>query len=317
MNCEKTVKYFKSANGVNSIAYYVYIPKDKKPLGVVQIAHGMCEYLTRYEDFIGFLCDNGYIVCGNDHLGHGASVNSADELGFFAEKNGWRYLVKDVFKLTRIMQDEYPEFPYFMIGHSMGSLILRTLIAKYGDIYDGVILMGTVTLDFGMDLCLAVAETAARVKGKRSRLKFLDKMMFGLSNAKIDEPETNYDWICSDRNVVAAYAEDPECNFIFTAQGMYDLVMMVKYVSKRGWAEKVPSNLPIYIMGGAEDPIGQYGHAHKEMFERLMKAGAEDIELNIYENMRHEIINEVNKSEVYDDIKDWLDRHIEKEHSDN
>lgn len=310
MNYEKSTFYFKSSNGVNNVACYLYVPAQTAPKAVVQISHGMCEYLARYEDFISFLCGRGFIVCGNDHIGHGASVNTPDELGFFAENNGWRCLVKDVVTLSRCIQERYPDLPYFLLGHSMGSLIARTVIAKYSEIYDGALILGTLSLDFGADACLAMVEATAKLKGSHYRSKMLDKMMFGMSNIKIEEPQTEYDWICTDMDVVTRYAEDPNCTFIFTARAMYDLIMLVKYVSKRDWAEKISTNLPVYIAGGAEDPVGRYGKCLKEIFERLLKADMTDVELKIYEGMRHEILNEVNKAEVYDDILGWLEDHI-------
>lgn len=312
MNYEKTSAFFKSSNNVNDTAYYIYYPVNSEPKAIVQISHGMCEYLARYENFIDFLCGNGFIVCGNDHIGHGASVNSEEELGYFSDKNGWRYLVKDVVTLTKLMQERYPKLPYYLLGHSMGSLIARTVIAKYSEIYDGVLILGTISLDFGTNVCLAMIETVGSVKGKHFRSKMLDKMMFGLSNIKIEKPVTEYDWICSDEEVLKRYAEDPNCTFIFTVQGMYDLVMMVKYVSARDWAEKVSTELPIFIAGGENDPIGRCGKCPKELFERMIKAGTKDLELKIYPEMRHEILNEKNKQEVYGDILNWLNAHIEE-----
>lgn len=310
MNYEKCTRYFKSSNGINDIAYYVYTPVNGEIKGIVQLAHGMCEYFKRYEDFVNFLCGKGYLVCGNDHLGHGASVNSRDELGFFAEKNGWRCLVSDMVKLTEIMKAKCGDMPYYIIGHSMGSLILRTALAKYSFMYDGAVIMDTVSINFGADAVLALIESVGKAQGKRSRSKLIDRIMFGMSNARIKNPKTQYDWICSDEKVVAEYAEDPECTFIFTVQAMYDLVMMIKYVSRKDWAAKLDADLPVLVLSGSEDPVGLYGKAPKEVFERLTAAGSDDVELKIYENMRHEVLNEKGKEEVYSDIAEWLEHHI-------
>lgn len=311
MNFEKTTGFFKSSNGLYNTAYYIYTPVNEKARGVVQIVHGMCEYIARYEDFIDFLCGKGFIVCGNDHIGHGSSVNSEDDLGFFGDKNGWRYLVKDVVTLTRMMQERYASFPYYILGHSMGSLVVRTTLAKYSELYDGALILGTISLRFGADACLAVIESAAKIKGKRFRSKALDRMMFGMSNMKIENPVTDYDWVSSDRNVIDKYAADPYCTFIFTVQTMYDLVMLVKYVSTKDWAEKVADYLPVFIAGGSDDPVGRYGRCLTDLFKRMTDAGSEDAELHIYPGMRHEILNEVDKQEVYDDILDWLEEHME------
>lgn len=311
MNFEKTTGYFRSSNGLYNTAYYIYTPVNTGIKGVFQIVHGMCEYIARYEDFIDFLCGNGFVVCGNDHIGHGASINSDDDLGFFADKNGWRYLVKDVVTLTRMMQEKYSSFPYYILGHSMGSLVLRTALAKYSELYDGALILGTISLNFGADAALAIIESAAKIKGNHFRSKKLDRIMFGMSNIKIEKPLTEYDWVSSDREVVNRYAEDPHCTFIFTVRAMYDLVMMVKYVSSKDWAGKVADYLPVFIAGGSDDPVGRYGRCLTDLFKRMTDAGSTDAELHIYPDMRHEILNEIDKQEVYDDILDWLNEHIE------
>ena len=310
MNYNKFSGYYKSNNGINDVKFFLYMPLKQSPKAILQIFHGMCEYVERYEEFIDFLCGEGYAVCGNDHIGHGGSVSSDDELGFFAEKNGWRCLVKDSIFLTRMMQDKFHSLPYFALGHSMGSLILRTILGKYSDIYDGVLLFGTISIDFGTDACLAMIEAAESVKGSHFRSKALNKLLFGMSNLKIDKTETEYDWISTDSSVARSFAENPKCTFIFTAQAMYDLVMMVKYVSTKEWAEKVRTDLPILISGGAYDPVGHYGKFPREVSARLIKAGVKNVELKIYDGMRHEILNEVDKMEVYKDTLDWLDEHI-------
>jgi len=306
MNYDKISGFFKSADKENNIAYYIYLPYGTKIKGVVQIVHGMCEYIERYEDFADFLCENGYIVCGIDNLGHGSSVKSENDYGFFGEKDGWKLLVKDAVAFTRMMRERYSAFPYFILGHSMGSLIVRTILAKYSEYYSGALIIGTAALHGVADACLALTETTAKVRGSHYRSRIYDRMMFGMSNARIDDPKTDYDWVCSDKDVVEKYAVDPKCSFIFTVRGLYDLIMLAKYVSKKDWADKVADHLPVFIGSGAEDPVGHYGKAPREVFERLTKAGQSSVELHIYPDMRHEIINEIGKREVYDDILGWL-----------
>ncbi|MBQ8825533.1 MAG: lysophospholipase [Oscillospiraceae bacterium] len=312
MGFEKITGYFKSSNGVNDIAYYVYTPKTGGIKGVVQLVHGMCEYLTRYEPFAEFLCDRGYAVTGHDHLGHGASVNSDEELGFFAEKNGWRYLVKDMVTLSGMMKKRFEGKPFFIIGHSMGSLVLRTALTKYSHIYDGAVIMDTISAGLGINAALAGIEAIGKLKGKRSRSRLIDGILFGFSNARLKTPETRYDWICTDMNVVRAYAEDPKCTFLFTTQAMYDLAMMVKYVSAADWSAKTDKALPVLVMGGSEDPVGEYGKYPKELFNCLVNSGAQDVEFKLYDGLRHELLNEVGKEEIFGDIYSWLESHVEK-----
>ena len=214
------------------------------------------------------------------------------------------------------MQEKYSAFPYFLLGHSMGSLIARTVVAKYSEYYDGVLILGTAALHGVADACLALVESTAKIKGSHYRSKTYDRMMFGMSNARIEDPKTDFDWISSDHAVVEKYAEDPKCTFIFTVRGLYDLIMMTKYVTAKSWAEKVADYLPVYIASGADDPVGRYGKAPEEVFRRLTEAGQSDAELHIYPNMRHEILNEVGKQEVYDDILDWLNERNYSEYAD-
>jgi alpha-beta hydrolase superfamily lysophospholipase len=308
-NYKKRKGAFRSSCGLYNTVYYIYTPIGVKPVGVVQIVHGMCEYIERYEDFIDFLCSNGYIVCGNDNIGHGASVNTADDFGYFGEKNGWKYLVKDAVRLTRMIRGKYSGLPYYILGHSMGSLIVRTLLTGYSHLYSGALILGTISLSFGTDFCLAVIESAAEIKGSHYRSAALDKLLFGVTNARIKDRKTEYDWVTSDKEILEKYASDPRCTFTFTARGMYDLVMLVKYVSSRGWTDKVPERLPVFIAGGSDDPVGRYGKCPAALFNRLRSAGFTDAELHIYPRMRHEILNEIDRRDVYDDILRWLNAH--------
>lgn len=297
---------------MNDTAYYIYMPKNGQIKGVVQFVHGMCEYLARYEHFAEFLCGQGFVMAGHDHIGHGKSVNSSDELGFFAEKDGWKCLVKDTVRFTSMLKKRFKGMPLFIIGHSMGSLVLRMIMGKYSYVYDGAVIMDTISIGFGTDAALAGIEAISAVTGKRSRSKLLDSMLFGMSNARIEDPLTRYDWMSTDAEVVKAYAEDPECTFIFTNQAMYDLVMMVKYVSAPDWSAKVEKTLPVLVLAGGEDPVGSYGKYPRELFECLVHGQMRDVEFKLYDGMRHEILNEIGKEKVFADIAEWLEGHIKE-----
>ncbi|MGN0674864.1 MAG: alpha/beta fold hydrolase [Oscillospiraceae bacterium] len=309
MNFSKYSGYFESTNGSDHIAYYVYKPVSK-PRAVVQIVHGMCEYIERYEDFIGFLCSNGILVCGHDHLGHGHSVLTDECLGYFAPERGWQFLAKDVVRLTRMIQEQHPALPYFILGHSMGSLVTRAVLAKYSDLYDGALLLGTLNTKIGTDAGIALTRTLCKLKGGFYRSKFVDELIFGLSNARIENPLNEYAWISRDDEVVAAYEKDPLCNFHFTVRAYSDLLFLLSYVSRKDWAEKVTRLLPIMICSGSDDPVGNYGRGPEAVFNHLNESGHEDVELKIYSGARHEVLNETNRAEVYEDLLEWLDEHI-------
>lgn len=165
MDIKCTQNMFRSANGASSITYYILAPEGVEARGVIQIAHGMCEYFSRYTVFAKYLCSLGFIVCGNDHLGHGASVSRETELGFFAPQNGWKYLVDDMKQLTDIMQQRYPGMPYFLFGHSMGSLLTRLYLPQYGQKLSGSILCGTVGPNPLAKTGVKLADTVAHSRG--------------------------------------------------------------------------------------------------------------------------------------------------------
>lgn len=309
MSFEKTNGSFKSSNGTDNIAYYIYTPVSK-PRAVVQIVHGMCEYIARYEDFIAFLCSNGIAVFGHDHLGHGNSAVSDEYLGYFAPRRGWQFLAKDTFKLSCMMRKKFEGIPLYILGHSMGSLVTRAVLAKHSDLYGGAIIMGTLNMKIGVNAGLALSQAVCRLKGEMARSKTLDELVFGLSNVKVENPVNEFAWISRDTEVAEAYEKDPWCNFRFTARAYADLMYLVSYVSARDWAEKVDNSLPILICSGGDDPVGLYGRGPERVFTSLSDSGQTDIELELYSGARHEILNETNRAEVYEDILNWLERHI-------
>ncbi len=311
MGFEKICGSFNSSNGSDNIACYIYKPVSK-PRAAVQIVHGMCEYIERYEEFISFLCANGILVFGHDHLGHGKSVINGGYYGYFAPEHGWQYLAKDTVRMTRLIQKQYPDIPYYILGHSMGSLVTRTVLAKHSELYDGALILGTLNTRIAADMGVVIMKAICRAKGEFSRSKAADSLVFGMNNLRIENPVNEYAWVSRDEEIVEKYGNDPLCTFHFTARAYADLFFLSSYVSGKDWASKVDSALPIMICGGSEDPIGHYGKGPEEVFDLLNDSGQEDIELKIYSGARHELLNETNRAEVYEDIMDWLDSHMNK-----
>ena len=309
VNYSKISGYFESSNGTDRIAYYVYKPVTEMK-AAVQLVHGMCEYCERYEDFIDFLCGNGIMVFCHDHLGHGNSARDAEHLGFFAPERGWHFLAKDVVKLTRIVKENCRNVKLFILGHSMGSLVVRTVLAKYGYMYDGAVIMGTVNTKIGTNAGIALTRSIGKIKGNMYRSKFMDDIVFGLNNRRIENPISEYSWISSDDEIVKKYEKDPLCNFHFTVRAYSDLMFLVNYVSRSDWAGKIDKELPVFICSGDADPVGMYGIAPQNVFNALNNAGLQDLELKIYKDMRHEILNEIGRQEVYDDLLEWFSNHM-------
>lgn len=310
MNIKCTQNIFRSANGVNEITYYILRPEGVELRGIVQISHGMCDYFSRYTPFAKYLCSLGFIVCGNDHLGHGCSAPKMTDLGFFAPRDGWKYLVDDMIKLTDIMQERYPEIPYFTLGHSMGSLITRIYATKCGARLRGCILIGTVGPNPFVKAGIHVANSVAHSRGITFRSAFLTKLALGNYNRKIKNSQTLFDWLTRDRETVALFLSDEKCNFLFTATGYRDLFTLVMYANSSKCFKSTPRDLPLLFLSGDMDPVGGYGEGVRQVANLYRGAGIRDLDVIFYKDSRHDVLNEINHQEVFGDISRWLERQL-------
>lgn len=313
----KEIGTFASSNGENIIHYYIYHPSQstlsgQKPRAILQISHGMCEFLERYENFASYLNERGILVCGNDHLGHGDSVNSPADYGYFGAEDGWIHLVEDLHQLTVLMQERYPGIPYFLLGHSMGSFVARTYLSWYGNQLSGALLVGTSGVNPMLPVSFPITKAVMMRKGKRYRSQWINDIAFGTYNAKFKPHRTEYDWLSRDEAQVDTYRADPRCTFIFTLQGFWDLFSLLKFISRKEWASTVPVDLPIALLSGAMDPVGQYGKGVKQVHDRLALAGVKDLIIHLYGGCRHEILNETNRETVYRDIASWIEKRLGK-----
>lgn len=326
---------FKSSDGVHRCHYIVMLP-DGEPKGIVQIAHGMCEYIERYTDLMSFLADNGFVVCGNDHLGHGKTAENKDDLGYFSPENGWQNAVTDMHRLTKIIKKRFPDLPFVLIGHSMGSFLARAYAVKFAHEASGYVFMGTadgyestVTGIENKDgraselakkllggnerkvgagaimTMLTVAESMKKIRGDRYRSDTLEKIGFGSYNERIENTQTGYEWITRSEDVVAAYAADPLCNYKFTVNGYINLASVLWYISNDRWYSSMPKDIPVLLMGGTADPVGNYGEGVKAVYDKL-KDHSDNVAIKLYEGCRHELINELNRKDVYSDLLNFL-----------
>ena len=302
--------YFQSSTGRTSIHALKCVP-DSKPRAVVQIAHGIAEHIDRYRPFMEFLADNGFVVAGDDHLGHGKSIRVPDEQGFFAEKDGWWRVVDDMDKLHDIMSNEYPELPYMLFGHSMGSFLTRTYLIKHPDKYDGVILSGTghqsPALVLGGN---AAASVMAKLNGAMGDGAKLDSLAFGTYLNKIENPRTKFDWLSRDTEQVDKYIADPLCGFVGKI-GLYrDMMQGIKFITDKKNIAQMNKEKPVYFMSGDGDPVGEYGKGVERAYKAFCDAGLHDVFMRLYPGGRHEMLNETNKEQVYQDILSWLNEKI-------
>lgn len=303
---------FKSSSNLCDIFAYSYFPdKDVELKGVIQIAHGMAEHHERYEDFIEFLNSNGYAVYINDHLGHGKSVSNDDQLGYFGEKDGYLTLVDDMKKLTNIISKECPDLPVILFGHSMGSMLARIYTEKYGKNLKATIYCGTCGSNPAAKPGISIVKAIAKIKGDHHRSEFINKLAFGSYNKKFAPQRTAFDWLTTDNEIVDKYINDPYCGFLFTTYGYRDLMNMIVVINRSDWYTSVPLELPIYLIAGEDDPVGNYGKGVNEVYGGLVDTKHTDVSIKLFRGARHEILNEKNKEEVYKNILSWLNTVIE------
>ncbi|HIY11001.1 MAG TPA: lysophospholipase [Candidatus Anaerofilum excrementigallinarum] len=298
--------WFESSSGTGRVAGYLYYCPMVFPRGIVQISHGMCEYIGRYDEFANFLAENGYAVAGNDHLGHGAT--SGDGLnGYFGPSKGAEYILRDLWQMNQLARQQFPGIPCILLGHSMGSFFARLFAAKYPGAIDGLILSGTAGPNPAVGAGITLSEWVCRTKGDKYVSGAIQKLAFGSYLSRIPQPRTPYDWISRDIAVVDKYATDPKCTFWFTASAFHEMFVVLRAVSSSRWAQRIPKQLPIFLFAGDADPVGDYGKGVKKVEELLRQAGVKDLELKLYPEGRHEMLNEINRDEVYRDVLRWLE----------
>lgn len=297
---------YTSSDGMTPIRVREWIP-DGKITGVFQIAHGVAEYIDRYADFARFLAANGFAVVGNDHLGHGKSISGEENLGFFSEHDGWNTVVDDMESLRQLTAKKWPQAPYFLFGHSMGSFLVRTYLIRYPAVpLSGAILSGTghtpaPMIIGGRIMCRAeVAKHGPRYKSAK-----INATAFGSYNKGFEPHRTDFDWLSTDEAIVDAYVADPLCGFI-PAVGLFgDMMGGLAFISKKRNLGRMNKNLPICFMSGKKDPVGGNGTGVKKVYGMFLSAGMKDVFCKFYDG-RHEMLNEKNKDEVYADILRWL-----------
>lgn len=298
--------YIPSTNNRNQLHVAIWEP-ERETKAILQISHGMVEYIVRYDDFAKHLNQQGILVIGNDHLGHGQSVLDESEFGYFGKEKG-SAVVDDLYEVTKYAKKQYGEnIPYFLMGHSMGSFMARRYLMSYGEKITGAIISGTgyKTVPV-LDAASFFTAVTKLFHGERYRSPFLKWLAFHTYNRKIADVKTKNDWLTRDEAVVAAYNENPYCKFSFTVNGYETLFGVIKYIQKQNNWEKTPKQLPILMIAGEEDPVGSYGKDVKKVYKKYQQMGCSHIELRLYKDDRHELVNELDRESVYEDISQWI-----------
>ena len=303
--------YYPSKDGNTEIHTIEWIP-DGEIKAVAQLCHGMVEYIDRYDDFATYLCEHGFYVVGNDHLGHGKSVQSKSEYGYFSDRYGNACLIGDMHTLRQRTQKKYPDVPYFLIGHSMGSALSRQYMQTYGAGLQGVILLG-VTADHS-GLTYATGQTVCRIaalfRGWHYHSKLVGSMAIGSYNRKFRPNKTRADWVTSDQQQLEIYVKDPLCSFTFTVNAYYNMMKGMRKIRRKEAVFMIPKNLPILLAAGIDDPVGGFGKGVRKIYNTYKKAGIKDVTLQLYPDARHELLNEEIKERVYQDLYDWLQKRL-------
>jgi len=306
---------FLSADGKTTIHTVRWLPDSGTYTKILQITHGMVEHIRRYEDFAEFLTARGYMVVGMDFLGHGASVLTKEQWGYFAKDHPSDVLIRDMCTLRKSVQEENPKIPYFMLGHSMGSYMLRKYLASHGNGLAGAVIMGTgyvappLTL-FGM----CIVRISAYFHGWYYRSRFVDVLTKGKPYRGFDltGKDRFRSYLTKDVKIVEAYKSDPRCQFLFTLNGYMGLFEAVLYTCQKKNIEKVPLNLPLLFVSGKEDPVGNLGKGVKKVVHLFKTAGHKNVTCKLYTDDRHEILNETDKDKVYKDIYHWMEHNVRK-----
>lgn len=308
--CSKREYFFPSTDGIHRIHALEWQP-ETPPRGVVQIAHGICEYADRYDAFARYLCAQGFAVVANDHLGHGKSWTLPEDQGYFAPRDGWSLLVEDMELLRARTAEAVPGIPYFLLGHSMGSFLARTYLFTFPGHLTGALICGT-----GQQSPAAVAAGKAltsvliTLQGSHHRSRLVHRLTLGDYNRGIPNPRTPCDWICQDPQVVDAYRADPDCMFLPTL-GLYrDLMDGVGRIRDPRNLRKMDPALPILFFSGSEDPVGGRETGVRQVYDSFLQAGCTRLSLKLYPGCRHEVLNELGREQVYADVLCWLEQQL-------
>ncbi|MEO7132114.1 MAG: lysophospholipase [Dermatophilaceae bacterium] len=286
---------------------------DGPPKAIVQIAHGMAEHSDRYERFAEELTAAGYAVYANDHRGHGKTAVTPDAVGYFADQRGFETVVEDMHRVTEQARKEQPDLPLFLIGHSMGSFLSRSYAARFGRGLAGLILSGTAGDPGALGkVGLGLALLQGRLRGRRHPSGLLDTLTFGQYGSAFKPNRTKFDWLSRDEAEVDKYIADPKCGELFTAGFFADLLGGLASINNDATVSRVPKGLPIHLMSGSRDPVGDNGKGVTQVADQFRRLGVTDVTVKLWPDGRHEMLNEINRDEVSAELIAWLDAHLEQ-----
>ena len=283
---------------------------EGEPKAVLQIVHGIAEFVERYDDCGNYLTERGYVVVAEDHMGHGQSINGDGIQGYF--HGGWFTAVEDTMQLMTDTRKEYPNLPYILFGHSMGSFMARTILCKYPDSgINAAVICGTGWQPaFAMPAVIKLVDSVCKKTGETKPNEKLQNLIFGSYNSKVEHPRTPYDWLSRDAKIVDAYIAHPLCGFTASAGLLRDMMKGIYFIEQSVNLNAMRKDLPVFFIAGGDDPVGSYGKGVRQAANAFQKAGMTDVSVRIYPLCRHEILNEINKEEIYEDVIQWMESKV-------
>lgn len=302
-------EFYFDSQGAGKIRCRSWLPQVE-PRAVVQLVHGIAERIDRYDGFARFLTEQGFAVVAEDHMGHGKSINNGGIQGYF--HGGWFAAVADTYHLLELTRQEFPGIPYILFGHSMGSFMARTILCKYPDSgITAAVICGTGWQPAAaLPALIKTAELIGKRSGETAPSKALEAMAFGSYNKRVEHKRTVCDWLTRESSVVDAYMADPLCGFTPSAGLFRDMLSGIRYIQKPESLNAMKKDLPVFFIAGGDDPVGSYGKGVRKAAEAFRQTGMQDVTVKLYPLCRHEILNEINKQEVYQDILTWIESKI-------
>lgn len=302
--------FYYDSCGEGKIHGCIWIPEGNVA-AVVQIVHGIAEFVERYDHFARYLNDRGIVVVAEDHMGHGKSAESGTK-GYFA--GGWMNAVDDTYHLLRDTMGKYPEVPYVLFGHSMGSFMARSILLRYPDSgIAGAVICGTGWIpDAVVGAGLLASKAVCKMIGERNPSEQLQGLVFGSYNKRIEYPRTPYDWLSRDKQVVDAYIADPMCGFTASCGLLRDMLSGIAMIQNAQRMQQMDHATPVLLIAGGDDPVGSYGEGVNKCAREFRRVGMEDVTLKLFPLCRHEILNEINKEEVYGYVWSWISEKVLK-----
>ena len=303
---------FPSADGRSTVHAVVYTPASQKIRGVIQLAHGMIDHVGRYRHVAEYLTAHGFAFAGNDHIGHGRTASSPDDYGYFADKDGVLFVLRDIHTMNKYLRAEFPGVPLIIFGHSMGSFLSRLYVERHPHSISGHVIHGTGGPNPLLPLGKALAGWKVLLHGGHYRSKTLADIAHMGYNTKFDKSEGKTAWLSRDTAMVSDRADDEMTSFRFTVKGYSDLFSMLGDSNSKKWFEEYPKELPTLIMSGTADPVGNFGKGPDHVYKQLMVSGVKDLSIKMYEGARHELFNEINREEALSDMLAWCEGVIAK-----